>query len=181
MLESLVFLVCIVLFTIGFGRIFCGWIFPQTIFMERVFRKIEIWKEGSPGKRKKLDAGPWSRKKIIKKSSKHTTFIIISFLISNTFLAYIIGSGSLIKIVTEPVAAHLVGFISIWVFTIIFYLIYSRVREQVCTLFCPYGRLQGVMIDKHTLVVAYDDVRGEPRGKLDRKADPLSTIKGDCV
>jgi cytochrome c oxidase accessory protein FixG len=180
-LASLVFIVCIVLFTIAFGRIFCGWICPQTIFMEMVFRKVEVWIEGNPGKAKKLDAGPWNREKIIKKSSKHAIFIFISFLISNTFLAYIIGSGSLLKIITEPVTGHWVGFISIWVFTMVFYLVYSRIREQVCTLFCPYGRLQGVMIDQHTLVVAYDDVRGEPRGKLDRKADPLNLNKGDCV
>lgn len=181
MLASLVFLVCIVLFTIAFGRIFCGWICPQTIFMEMVFRKIEVWIEGDSKKRRRLDEGPLSNEKIIKKVAKHSIFIFISFLISNTFLAYIIGSGSLIKIVTEPVTAHLVGFISIWVFTVVFYVIYSRVREQVCTLFCPYGRLQGVMIDQHTLVVAYDDVRGEPRGKLDRKADLLDHAKGDCV
>jgi cytochrome c oxidase accessory protein FixG len=180
MLASLIFLVCIVLFTIAFGRIFCGWICPQTIFIEMVFRKIEVWIEGSPAKRKKLDASPWDREKVIKKGSKHAIFVFISFLISNTFLAYIIGSDSLIKIVTEPVSAHIIGFISIWVFTVVFYLVYSRVREQVCTLFCPYGRLQGVMIDQHTLVVAYDDARGEPRGKLDRKADPL-IARGDCV
>jgi cytochrome c oxidase accessory protein FixG len=180
-LASLVFIVCIVLFTIAFGRIFCGWICPQTIFMEMVFRKVEVWIEGNASKAKKLDAGPWNREKIFKKGSKYGIFIFISFLISNTFLAYLIGSGSLIKIMTEPVNAHLVGFISIWVFTAVFYLVYTRVREQVCTLFCPYGRLQGVMIDQHTLVVAYDDVRGEPRGKLDRKADPLIRVKGDCV
>jgi cytochrome c oxidase accessory protein FixG len=179
-LASLVFLVCIVLFTIAFGRVFCGWICPQTIFMEMVFRKIEIWIEGGAKKRKKMDEGPLTREKIIKKTSKHTIFILISFLIANTFLAYIIGSESLISIATEPVSAHLVGFISIWVFTVVFYLVYSNIREQVCTLICPYGRLQGVMIDKNTLVVAYDDVRGEPRRKLDRKADP-SISKGDCV
>ncbi len=180
-LASLVFIVCIVLFTIAFGRIFCGWVCPQTIFMEMVFRKIEVWIEGSPSNRKKLDAAPWNREKIIKKTAKHAIFIIISFLIANTFLAYIISSESLIKIVTEPISNHLIGFISIWVFTIVFYLVYSRVREQVCTLFCPYGRLQGVMIDEHTLVVAYDDVRGEPRGKLDKKTEHLNTHKGDCV
>lgn len=179
-LASLVFLVCIVLFTIAFGRVFCGWICPQTIFMEMVFRKIEIWIEGDPKKRRKLDEGPLTREKIIRKTSKHAIFILLSFLIANTFLAYIIGSESLIRIITEPIAAHLSGFISIWIFTIVFYLVYSKVREQVCTMICPYGRLQGVMIDKNTLVVAYDDVRGEPRGKLDRKADP-SVSKGDCV
>ncbi|MGN8068854.1 cytochrome c oxidase accessory protein CcoG [Mucilaginibacter sp. 22184] len=180
-LASLVFLLAIVLFTIAFGRIFCGWICPQTIFMELVFRKIEVWIEGSPAKAKKLDAGPLTREKIFKKGTKHALFIFISFLISNTFLAYIIGSGSLIRIVTEPVKTHWVGFISIWLFTLVFYLIYSRVREQVCTLFCPYGRLQGVMIDQHTLVVAYNDIRGEPRGKLKKKDDSLRQHKGDCV
>jgi cytochrome c oxidase accessory protein FixG len=181
MLASLVFIVCIVLFTIAFGRIFCGWICPQTIFMEMLFRKVEIWIEGAPSKRKKLDAGPWDKEKIIKKTSKHILFIIISFLIANTFLAYLIGSQNLIKIITEPVTEHWVGFGSICVFTIVFYLVYSQVRELVCTVICPYGRLQGVFIDKHTLVVAYDDVRGEPRGKIDRKADPLASHKGDCV
>jgi len=179
-LASLVFLVCVVIFTIAFGRIFCGWICPQTIFMEMVFRKIEIWIEGDAPKRKKLDAAGWNKEKIIKKVSKHVIFILISFLIANTFLAYIIGSESLISIITEPVTAHWVGFISIWVFTAVFYLVYSRVRELVCILICPYGRLQSVLIDQHTLVVAYDEVRGEPRGRLSREADPFN-LKGDCV
>src|SRR6202012_5546883 len=100
-LATLVFFVCIVLFTIAFGRIFCGWICPQTIFMEMVFRKIEFWIEGDGNKQKKLDAAPWGKDKIIKKTSKHFLFIIASFLIANTFLAYIIGSESLIKIATE--------------------------------------------------------------------------------
>jgi len=179
-LATLVFIVCIVLFTIAFGRVFCGWVCPQTIFMEMVFRKVEEWIEGDAKKRKRLDAGPWTREKIIRKSGKIAVFIIISFLIANTFLAYIIGSDSLIKIITEPVGKHVVGFISIWVFTIVFFVVYNRIREQVCTLFCPYGRLQGVMIDQHTLVVAYDDVRGEPRGKIDKKHDQPGA-KGDCV
>jgi cytochrome c oxidase accessory protein FixG len=180
MLASLVFVVCVVLFTIAFGRIFCGWICPQTIFMEMVFRKIEIWIEGDANKRKKLDAGPWTKEKIYKKTVKHILFLAVSFLIANTFLAYIIGSDGLIKIITEPVVAHWVGFLSIWVFTLAFYLIYSQVRELVCTVICPYGRLQSVLIDQHTLVVAYNDVRGEPRGKLQREPDPLN-LKGDCV
>jgi cytochrome c oxidase accessory protein FixG len=178
MLASLVFVVCIVLFTIAFGRIFCGWICPQTIFMEMVFRKIEIWIEGDGNKAKKMDAGPWTPDKIRKKALKHLLFIVISFLIANTFLGYIIGSESLLKIIVEPVNRHWAGFFSIWVFTVIFYLVYSRVRELVCTVICPYGRLQGVLMDKHTLVVAYNDVRGEPRGKLD-KTGLLAT--GDCV
>jgi len=180
MLASIAFIVSIVLFTIAFGRIFCGWICPQTIFMEMVFRKVEFWIEGDARDRKKLDAAPWDREKIIKKTFKHLIFIVISFFIANTFLAYIIGSDNLLKIVTEPITRHWVGLLSIWVFTAVFYLVYSQVRELVCTVICPYGRLQGVLIDEHTLVVAYDDVRGEPRGKLSR-LETTSAVKGDCV
>ncbi|MGZ3871848.1 MAG: cytochrome c oxidase accessory protein CcoG [Mucilaginibacter sp.] len=179
-LASLVFIICIVLFTIAFGRIFCGWICPQTIFMEMFFRKIEIWIEGDANKRKKLDAGPWTQEKIIKKAGKHLIFIFFSFLIANTFLAYLVGSETLIRIIREPVGMHWSGFFSIWIFTIVFYLVYSQVRELVCTVICPYGRLQGVLLDQDTLVVAYNEVRGEPRGKLSRTFDPLN-IKGDCV
>jgi len=179
-LATLVFLVCVVLFTIVFGRIFCGWICPQTIFMEMVFRKIEFLIEGDAGKRKALDSKHWDRDKIIKKTGKHLLFLFFSFLIANTFLAYLIGSEGLLKIITEPVSLHWSGFISIWVFTIMFYLIYSQVRELVCTVICPYGRLQGVLLDQNTLVVAYDNVRGEPRGKLSRDAE-LNISKGDCV
>jgi cytochrome c oxidase accessory protein FixG len=179
-LASLVFIVCVVLFTIAFGRIFCGWICPQTIFMEMVFRKVEEWVEGDANKRKKLDAGPWTNEKRLKKAVKHVLFFAISFLIANTFLGYIIGSENLIKIVTEPVSLHLVGFGSIIIFTIVFYLVYSQVRELVCTVICPYGRLQEVMLDRHTLVVAYNDLRGEPRGKLSRN-DDLLNLKGDCI
>ncbi|MGZ3756477.1 MAG: cytochrome c oxidase accessory protein CcoG [Mucilaginibacter sp.] len=180
MLASLVFLVCVVLFTLAFGRIFCGWVCPQTIFMEMVFRKIEEWIEGDANRRKKRDAGPWTREKVIKKIFKHAVFVLVSFLIANTFLAYIIGSESLVSIITQPIAQHLVGFCSIWVFTVVFYLIYSQVRELVCTLFCPYGRLQTVLIDQHTLIIAYNDVRGEPRGKLSKK-EGTNDLKGDCV
>lgn len=179
-LASLVFMVCVVLFTIAYGRVFCGWICPQTIFMEMYFRKIEQWIEGDANKQKKLDAGPWTRNKVRKKVGKHGLFLLFSFLIANTFLAYIIGSTALMKIITEPVQSHWAGFLSIWVFTLIFYLVYSQVRELVCTVICPYGRLQGVMLDQDTLVVAYDEVRGEPRGKLTKNPDPLR-LKGDCV
>jgi len=178
-IATLVFVVFVTLFTIAFGRIFCGWICPQTIFMELVFRKIEIWIEGDANKRRKLDAGEWTNEKLLKKGAKHFTFILLSFLIANTFLAYVIGSENLINIITQPVTAHVVGFISIWIFTAIFYLVYSQVRELVCTVICPYGRLQGVLIDKDTVVVAYNDVRGEPRGKL--KKDTDQSLKGDCV
>ncbi|QJD98209.1 cytochrome c oxidase accessory protein CcoG [Mucilaginibacter robiniae] len=177
-LVMLAGIVCVVLFTMAFGRFFCGWICPQTIFMEMFFRKIEAWIEGDARQRKKLDAAPWTTNKIIRKTSKHVIFIVLSFVIANTFLSYIIGSEGLWKIITEPISQHWSGFISICLFTAVFYFIYSQVREIVCTVICPYGRLQGVLTDKHTLSVAYNYQRGEPRGKLNRKSEEQ---KGDCV
>ncbi|MGA0558335.1 cytochrome c oxidase accessory protein CcoG [Larkinella sp. VNQ87] len=200
-LGLLTFIVFIALFTVIYGRVWCGWACPQTIFMEMVFRKIEIWIEGSPNERKKLDAAPWTTDKILKKTAKHTVFFLISFLISNLFLAYIIGKDELFQIVTDDVTEHLGGLASILLFTGVFYLVFAKLREIVCTTICPYGRLQGVLLDKASLVVAYDYIRGEPRGKrvknldrqptagrptLNRRAAPsklitLNSPKGDCV
>jgi cytochrome c oxidase accessory protein FixG len=174
----LCFIVFIVLFTVVFGRVFCGWACPQTIFLEMVFRKIEFWIEGDSVKQKKLDDGPLSREKILKKSLKHSIFLLISFLIANIFLTYLIGSEALLRIITEPIHLHWSGLLSIIVFTLIFYLVFSRIRELVCTVVCPYGRLQGVLLDNQTILVAYDYQRGEPRGKLLK--DTNSHI-GDCV
>ncbi len=179
-LLTLTFLVGIVLFTSAFGRIFCGWICPQTIFLEMVFRRIEVWIEGEPAARKKLDKAPWTTDKIIKKTSKHVLYVLISFFIANTFLAYIIGSDELWRVITEPVSQHVVGFISIWAFTAAFYFVFSYVRELVCIVACPYGRLQGVLLDKNSLVVAYHYLRGEPRGRI-KKNDPDPVAVGDCV
>lgn len=177
-LALLTFIVFIVLFTVIFGRVFCGWACPQTIFMEMVFRKIEIWIEGDRIKRQKLDEAPMSVEKLLKKTAKHGLFLIISFLIANIFLAYIIGSSKLIQIISEPIALHLSGFTSICIFTFIFYLVFSRMRELVCTVVCPYGRLQGVLLDNESIIVAYDYNRGEPRGKREKNTE---NTKGDCI
>ena len=177
-LGLLTFMVFIVLFTVVFGRVFCGWACPQTIFLEMVFRKIENWIEGDHIKQKKLDDGPLTREKVLKKTFKHGIFMLISFLIANIFLAYIIGSTLLLKIVTEPIAHHLSGFLSLCIFTALFYLVFSRMRELVCTVACPYGRLQGVLLDNQSILVAYDYVRGEPRTKRN-KSDTRDV--GDCI
>lgn len=169
----------VVLFTVIFGRVWCGWACPQTIFMEMVFRKIENWIEGNSTQQKKLDEMPWNREKILKKGSKHFIFYLISFLIANIFLAYIIGSDALIEIITGPVKEHIVGLISIVLFSFVFYLVFAKLRELVCIMICPYGRLQGVMLDQNSVVVAYDHVRGEPRGKI-RKGEEQEH-KGDCI
>lgn len=179
-LLMLTALIGIVLFTSAFGRIFCGWICPQTIFLEMVFRKIEVWIEGEPVARKKLDNGTWNKDKIIKKTVKHLLYVLISFFIANTFLAYIIGSDELLKIVNEPINKHLTGFVSICIFTAIFYWVFAHFRELVCIVACPYGRLQGVLLDKNSLIVAYHYLRGEPKGRI-KKNEVNPEPLGDCV
>ncbi|MBO9631885.1 MAG: cytochrome c oxidase accessory protein CcoG [Chitinophagaceae bacterium] len=177
-LGMLTFIVFIVLFTAAFGRLFCGWVCPQTIFMEMFFRKIEYFIEGDAAQQKMLAKAPWTGSKIFRKATKHIVFYLCSFIIANTFLAYIIGVKELWKIITEPVAQHIGGLISIAVFSGVFYAVYAFFREQACTVVCPYGRLQGVLLDKNSMIVAYDHQRGEPRGKYNKKVD--RTI-GDCI
>ncbi len=181
LLGTLVLLVFIVVFTVVYGRLFCGWVCPQTIFMELVFRKIEYWIEGDYMARKKLDKQPWNQEKVIKKTVKHVVFFAISFLISNTFLAYIIGSEPLIRIITDPPSEHIAGFSTMVLFSLVFYYVFAHFREQVCTTVCPYGRLQGVLLDRKSIVVAYDYQRGENRGKLRKEEDRNATGKGDCI
>ena len=186
------FIVFVALFTVVYGRVWCGWACPQTIFMEMVFRKIEGWIEGDYNARKRLDASPWTTEKVVKKGLKHGVFFLISFAISNTFLAYIIGRDQWLTLITDDPAQHLAGLSAIVVFTGVFYLVFAWLREIVCTTICPYGRLQGVLLDKNSLIVAYDYIRGEPRGKKHRAegdgpgiyTDPISPgpkPKGDCI
>lgn len=168
----------IIVFTLVFGRVFCGWICPQTIFMEMVFRRIEYAIEGSATQQMIADRKAWPASLYIRKGIKHVIFFMLSFLIANTFLAYIVGIDELWKIMTEPVRHHIAGFLAILGFTLVFYVVYAFVREIVCTVICPYGRLQSVLLDKNSLVVAYDYVRGEPRGKRKREE---TAAKGDCI
>ncbi|MBL1212603.1 MAG: cytochrome c oxidase accessory protein CcoG [Ignavibacteriae bacterium] len=170
--------VSIFLFTVVYGRIFCGWVCPQTIFMEMVFRKIEYWIEGNSSQQRRLDRAPWTSEKIIKKTSKHIIFYSLSFFIANIFLSYIIGMDQLLEIISDPPAEHLAGLTSILIFSGVFYFIFAKFREQVCTMVCPYGRLQGVMLDRDSIVIAYDHLRGEPRGKIKKGQE---NDLGDCV
>ena len=178
-LAMLTFMVFIVLFTVIFGRLFCGWACPQTIFMEMVFRKIEYWIEGDANKQRQLDKGPWNLEKIRKKGSKTFIFFVLSFLFGNFFLSYIIGMDELISIIQEPLSKHYGGFSAMIFFTGAFFFVYMYFREQVCLVVCPYGRLQGVLLDRNSIMVAYDYVRGEPRGKH-HKGDDTSKL-GDCI
>jgi cytochrome c oxidase accessory protein FixG len=178
-IGMLTFIVFVVLFTVVFGRVFCGWACPQTIFMEMVFRKIEYWIEGDASAQKKLAAQKWNSEKLRKRSVKLGIFFFLSVLIANTFLSYVIGVDEVLKIASEPIALHTGGFISLLIFSLVFFGVFAWFREQACLIVCPYGRLQGVMLDPDSIVVAYDHTRGEPRGKIhhEKEQNPL----GDCV
>jgi cytochrome c oxidase accessory protein FixG len=174
-------IVFVILFTVVFGRLFCGWVCPQTIFMEMVFRKIEYAIEGDWKQQIKLNKQAWDKEKIWKKTLKHFIFAVISFAIGNTFLAYIIGSEELFKIITEPIRQHVGGFSAMVIFSGLFYGVFAWMREQVCTTVCPYGRLQGVLLDRNSLVVAYDYTRGEGRAKFKKNEVRAEVGKGDCI
>ncbi len=182
--AMLVFLTAIIIFTTAFGRLWCGWTCPQTVMMEMVFRKIEYFIEGDAHEQRTLDAAPWTRKKIAKKLIKHAVFFGLSFIIGNTLLSYLIGSADLFRIITDNPLNHLVGLTFMVLFTLLFYAIFARFREQACTFICPYGRLQSTMLDENTLVVAYDFKRGEKRGPLRRAqaaGERHAAGFGDCI
>jgi len=176
--------VFVILFTVAFGRLFCGWVCPQTIFMEMVFRRIEYWIDGDRGKQIRLKKMTWNSEKIKKRVLKWTVFFIISFLIANVFLAYLIGSDQLIRYITDGPSKHISTLVSLLIFTGVFYFVFAWFREQVCIIVCPYGRLQGALLDNKSIVVAYDYKRGEKekgRAKFKKNEDRPTTGKGDCI
>jgi cytochrome c oxidase accessory protein FixG len=180
-LSMIAFIVFVVLFTVIFGRIFCGWICPQTIFMEFLYRPIEYWIEGNHSQQRKLDQSPLDFNKFWRKGLKHLIFFLISFITAHFFLAYITGIDYVGKLITDGPIAHLAGFIGIIAFSIVHYFVFAKLREQVCIIICPYGRLQGVLLDRNSIVISYDYKRGEPRGKYNPLEDRASKNKGDCV
>ena len=177
-LTMVTFVFFIVLFTAAFGRLFCGWACPQTNFMEMMFRKVEFLILGDAPAQRQLKAAPWNGKKIFKVGLKQVVFYLLSFIIANFFLAYIIGMRELEKVITEPVIAHLGGLTAILIFSGVFFAVYSFFREQACIVVCPYGRLQSVLLDKNSMIVAYDYKRGEPRAALKKTAEVET---GDCI
>ncbi|TXD56549.1 cytochrome c oxidase accessory protein CcoG [Polaribacter sp. IC066] len=183
-ISMIVGVVFVILFTVIFGRVFCGWICPQTIFMEMVFRKIEYWIDGDRGKQIRLDKQPWNADKIKKRLLKWFLFFVISFLIANVFLAYLIGGDVLIAYITGNPLDNIRTLISLTIFTCVFYFVFVWFREQVCIIACPYGRLQGVLLDNKTINVAYDFKRGEReegRSKFKKNEDREALGKGDCI
>lgn len=183
-LALLLFITAILIFTAAYGRLWCGWACPQTVLMEMVFRKIEYLIEGDSHQQRALAKAPWTGRKLSKKLTKHFLFLALSFLVGNTLLAYIIGTEQLFKIITDSPALHLQGLAFMVLFTLAFYALFARFREQACTFICPYGRLQSTLLDENTIVVAYDYKRGERRGPL-RRGQPLAARQaagqGDCI
>jgi cytochrome c oxidase accessory protein FixG len=179
-ITLIIFFVFIILFTVVFGRIWCGWLCPQTLFMEMVFRKIEYLIEGDAAAQKRLNKEPWSLSKIAKKTIKHAIFILISLLIAHTVLAYLVGIESTMAIISQPPVNNLKGFVTMMGFAATFYFVFAKFREQACIAVCPYGRLQGVLLSKESIVVAYDWLRGEPRGHLKKTASAELNL-GDCI
>ncbi len=183
-ISMLIGVVFVALFTVAFGRIFCGWMCPQTIFMEMVFRRIEFWIDGDRGAQIKLNRQVWNAEKIRKRLTKWTIFFIISFLIANVFLAYLIGSDNLIQYISDGPSSHISTMVSLLIFTAVFYFIFAWFREQVCIIACPYGRMQGVLLDNKSIVVAYDHKRGEAekgRKKFRKNEDRAALGHGDCI
>lgn len=180
-LALITFFIFIVMFTVIYGRVWCGWACPQTIFMEMVFRKIEYWIEGDAGKQRKLQKQPWNTDKILKKGIKHIVFFSFALIISHLVMAYLIGVDETIKIISQSPLNNLAGFSGLMFFTFLFYFVFAYLREQACIAICPYGRLQGVFLGKNSIAVMYDWLRGEPRGRLKKKQDDLKKEKGDCI
>lgn len=176
-LGMLIFIVFIALFTVVFGRLFCGWACPQTIFMEMIFRKIEYWIDGDANYQKALKKAPWNADKIKKRVLKFLAFYSVSFVICLTLLSYVISIDNVFSILKD-INGNLGSFIGLVLFTTVFFFVYWWFREQVCIIVCPYGRMQGVLLDKNSIVVAYDYVRGEDRHHF--KKNEVRT-GGDCI
>jgi len=183
-LSMIVGVVGLTLFTVAFGRIFCGWFCPQTIFLEMVFRRIEFWIDGDRGAQMRLEKQEWNADRIRKRVSKWLIFFLFSFIIANVFLAYLIGSDQLLEYIFEGPLENLSTLIALLVFTSVFYFVFAWFREQVCIIACPYGRMQGVLLDNKSINVTYDHVRGEGeigRAKWDKRENRAETGKGDCI
>lgn len=171
-LVMAVAVIFIVLFTVVFGRVWCGWACPQTLFLELIYRKIEFLIDGNGRKSKPGTNSPSTLK--IRSLVKHMLYLIVSLFFTNVLLMWIIGPDQLYKIITEPVSKHIAGFMAMMALSLFYYWIYAYFREQVCTLFCPYGRMQGVLLDNNSIAVMYDFKRGEPR-------NPKANEGGDCI
>ncbi|MDX9731194.1 MAG: cytochrome c oxidase accessory protein CcoG [Bdellovibrionales bacterium] len=165
------------LMTAVWGRVWCGWACPQTVFIETVYRRIERWIEGTSAQRRSLDNAPWTAAKVLKKSLKWTAFVAVSLVVTHSFLAYFVGTDRLAEMVTHSPRENWTSFLFIAFSTGIILFDFGWFREQFCMIACPYGRFQSVLMDSRSMIVGYDELRGEPR----RGTTPTPSALGDCV
>lgn len=168
------------LVTAIWGRIWCGWACPQTVFIDAVFRRIETWIEGNHLQRRQLDQGALSFNKIFRKSIKWSLFLIASSIIAHSFAAYFIGANRLAQMSIHAPSENWVPFTIVLFFTFLVLFDFGWFREQFCIIMCPYGRFQSVLMDNHSLAVLYDEKRGEPRKGSQIKSE-INKPAGDCV
>lgn len=165
------------LLTAVWGRVWCGWACPQTVFIDGIYRRLEIWIEGSYLQRRALEAAPFSWEKLRKRSLKWIAFFIVSSLFAHSFAAYFIGSQRLIAMLTDSPREHWGTFLVVSGFTLLLLFDFGWFREQFCLIMCPYGRFQSVLLDSSSMTVTYNEARGEPR-----KGQTLpGQARGDCV
>lgn len=157
------------------GRVWCGWSCPQTVFLEHVYRLVERWIEGDAVKRRKLDTSGWTPERILKRGVKHVLFVLLSLALAHMFMAYFVSVPGLWTMMHEAPVENWKVFLFVFAFATVLYLNFAWFREQLCIVICPYGRLQSALIDEHSMVIGYDEKRGEPRGKA---KDPNA---GDCI
>ena len=173
LLTGLAFALLVV--TTLWGRIWCGYACPQTVFLEGVFRRVERWIEGPRVMRQRLDAAPWNMNKLWRKGLKHLVYVLAALVIAHVFSSYFVSLPRLFDMMKRGPMAHPASFLWVTGISAALYLNFAFFREQLCLVVCPYGRLQSMMIDEDTMVVGYDTGRGEPRGKA---SDPEAA---DCV
>jgi cytochrome c oxidase accessory protein FixG len=166
--------------TAWYGRVWCGWACPQTVFIDTIYRRLEEWIEGNHIARKRLQESPWSTNKVLKKSLKWTLYIIVSIHIAHSFFAYFVGSKELLKISLQSPFDNLSLFIAVYVVSFLTLINFGWFREQFCIVACPYGRLQAALMDEKSISVFYDPLRGEPRRDKAKVAQG-QTDYGDCV
>lgn len=155
-------------FTAWLGRVWCGWACPQTVFMEGVYRRVERWIEGPREKRIRLNRAPMSADKAARKILKHAAFLLISLGLAHVFISLFVSLGTLFEMVQHDPREHWAAFVWVMAVTGALYFNFAWFREQLCIVICPYGRLQSVMQDNHSLVIGYDVKRGEPRSRITR-------------
>jgi len=172
----LAFIVFVFLFTAKWGRVWCGWACPQTVFLQFVFAPIETLIEGKAFVRKNRDAKGFSWDKLWRKALKHVVFFTVAALIGNTALAYFWGRDNVVWALSNPPWANPAGFAFVAAFTLVFYWVFAYFKEQACVIVCPYAKFQSVLLDERSLIVGYDAARGEQRGR-GAKREGL----GDCV